>query len=558
MINRLILAGGFILSFCQAVASPTLTSCPQHNLNTETGQVYFDNSCSVAYVLPPDVGVVSHATFNPKHSGMSLCGSYSTSEKQIDKLVGEINTHYAKSSDYVNKVLDISEKINELMVRGDNLRDEYIDDILSYQDSKIYSDLIIEEYREARKALTTCKRHGKQCESEQLFVTEMRRELVFARQELSAVSKQYRPVERLLIQVEQGIDRAQDNLELLKYQNSTKLAALESAEDTLTKFLSLYASVAAGDVIFTFDLKHQDLVEQFANKYRDLPLRWKAMPAVRAEVSILSPFDQLTTIEREQFLWPAIGSFLVDIAQPIGPGLNQSFSYITPQSPPYETLAHSQTILKKDHFKAGLHLNVIGACSLQNQPDYLSMVATLSPSFYFEYGLDTRFGYTAKVDRKALIEHTEVRKSKGFLFWKKRWTEIRDHRNFNHLIDISFDAESSGLLTPQLKSQIIRSILDRTAMHYMNSLGKRVPISSQSSSELAANLGVSGASAGFEGLLNMPGVHFVWKVSDTGSKDEFEQSDRNYWRNVAQFYTESMHGHYLMPQAKMIAFGAKS
>jgi len=557
MINRLLLMGGLILSVSQAVAAPTLISCPQYKLNPEMGQVYFNGSCSVAYVVPTDLGVVSHASFTPKSSGVSLCGSYFTSEKQIDKIVGEINTSNANVSVYISKKLRISESIDELMDKSDKLRDEFVSDILSYQDAKTYSDLIIEEYQEARKALTSCKRHGKQCEAEQSLVTEMRRELVFARQELSAVSKLYRPVERLLTQIDQGIDRAQDNLELLEYQNSTKLAALESAEDTLTKFLSLYASVAAGDVIFTFDLKHQDLVEQFAAKYRDLPLSWKAMPAVRAEVSILSPFDQLTTVEREQFLWPAIGSFLVGVPHPVGPGLNQSTNHTLPQEPPLDALIHSGNVLKKGQFKAGLHLNVIGACPLQVRPDYYSMVATLSPSLYFEYGLDTQFGYTAKVDRKALIEHTEVRKSKGFAFWKKRWTEIRDHRNFSSLIDISFDATSSGLLSPELKTQIIRSVLDRTAMHYMNSLGKRVPITRESLSELAASKGMSGVSAGFEGLFSKPGVNFVWKVSDVGSHDELEQSGRNYWRDVAQYYTESLQGHYLMPQAKLIAFGAK-
>lgn len=557
MINRLLLAGGLILSVSQAVAAPTLTSCPQFKLDPEMGQVYFNNSCSVAYVVPKDVGVVSHASFTPKSSGVSLCGSYRTSEKQVDKIVGEINASYENVSVYISQKLRLSESIDSLMDKRDKLRDDYVIDILTYQEAKSYSDVIIAEYREARKALTICKRQDRLCKDEQLLVGEMRNELVFARQELSAVSKQYRPVERLLTQVDQGIDRVKDELELLKYQNVTKLAALESAEDTLTKFLFLYSSVAAGDVTFTFDLAHRALVDQFAAKYRHLPLSWKAMPATRAEVSILSPFDQLTTVEREQFLWPALGSFMVDAPQPAGPGLNQPLDRILPQKPPLNALAHSGSVLKNGQFKAGLHLNVIGACPLQTQPDYRSMVATLSPSLYFEYGLNTQFGYTAKVDRKALIAHTEVRKSKGFAFWKKRWTEIRDHRNFSSLIDISFDAASSGLLSPELKTQIIRSVLDRTAMHYMNSLGKRIPVTSASLSELAASEGMSGISAGFEGLDKIPGVNFVWKMSDVGSHDELEQSGRNYWRDVAQYYTESLQGYYLMPQAKLIAFGAK-
>ncbi|WP_341660225.1 hypothetical protein [Vibrio sp.] len=537
-------------------ATPSLNDCNHLNILPEDGTVYFNQSCSTAYVLPKDTGVSTEGVFTPNSYGRNVCGHYQSTEDAIVRVTNEINGVYKNAGQFIERKASILSRINSLKSEVYAVRDQYAEEVFHYEMAKEYADQWMEEYRVASRALSDCRQSSSQCQSEQDKVAEVRAELTFATKELSEARIGYRPVKGITDQAHRAILSAEEELSLLTYRNKAHLDAMKSLEDSLSEMLAKYAVTEAGDAVFTFDIRHQAHVDALANKYAHLGLDWQKMPAMQTDISVLSPFDNMDSAERVQYQLPVLGSYIVGNSQQSQVGLNQSGNTIPPQEQPLSSDMLTSSLNNRESFQAGIKLNAIGACQVQSSSNLNGLVATVAPSLFFKYGVEVPFGYTARVDRTAVIEHLEIHRSKGSWFWKKKWTEIRDHRNFSHLIDIRFDAGSSdvAVLSPEMKTKVIRSILDRTALHYMDSLGKRLPTPPQAAFDIAAGSGGSGMSAGYEGSFDSPGLSFTWQRFSHNAKDDFVSRGNSYRRDVAQYYTESVSGSYLVPQAKLIAF----
>ena len=73
---------------------------------------------------------------------------------------------------------------------------------------------------------------------------------------------------------------------------------------------------------------------------------------------------------------------------------------------------------------------------------------------------------------KALIDATEIRQSSDYSVWLKPWAKANTTSDLNSLININFDSA----VPEDIQFKVARSVLERTALSYMDNLGKRVPI----------------------------------------------------------------------------------
>ncbi|MBU2898176.1 hypothetical protein [Vibrio hepatarius] len=546
---RHFMLAGLIIPSWSVLSTPNINRCKNINIPFENNQLYFDQSCSTAYVVPQANGTIKEGSFTPNSYGRNICGHYRSTVEAIERVDNELLEFYKNFGEYIQKKLDLINRIHELRLKINSVREQYANEIEKYEQAKFYLDVLGEEYIEVSQELSDCKKASTECSFEQEEVDRVRSDLTVAAQEVSEANKEYRIPKAIIKSAERSILSAEEWLALLEYGQSARLENMKSVKGDLMQMLAKYSYTEAGDALFTFDLEHQALVEELAEKYSHLGLNWEKMPATKVDASTLSLFNSSVLSIDAQNLLPVVETYIVGQGQPT-PGFNTiGKQQISPEDP-WSAGNILSSVPTNDIVKVGFKVNAISACNLDNDSSLNQMVKVIKPSLYFQYGVDVSSGYTAHVNKKALIDATEIKQSSDYSVWLKPWATANSISDLNSLISINFDSA----VPEDVQFKVARSVLERTALSYMDNLGKRIPIPPYSTFGVASGAELPSIDTGYETVSGHQGVHFVWSRFSQQEEDTFSARDRYFWDNTDATYSESIASSYMLPQSKLISF----
>ncbi|MCG7488159.1 hypothetical protein MHN79_01545 [Vibrio sp. Of14-4] len=546
---RYFIMAGLIFPSWSALSTPNINRCENINIPFENNQLYFDQSCSTAYVVPKGNGTIKEGSFTPNSYGRNICSHYRSTADAIERVDNELLDFYKKFAENVEKKIELINRVYELNIKIISVKEQYEDEISKYERAQADMDFLRDEYIELSRELSSCKNISNECSFEQEEVDRVRADLIVAAQEVSEANKGYEIPKAIIKSAEKAILSAEEQLALLEYHEKTHLETMKSVKDNLMQMLTKYSYTEAGDALFTFDLEHQALVEELAEKYSHLGLNWEKMPATKVDASTLSLFNSSVLSIDAQNLLPVVETYIVGQGRP-SPGFNTiGKQQISPEGP--RSAADMQSSApSNDIVKAGFKVNAISACNLDNDSSLNQMVKVIKPSLYFQYGVDVSSGYTAHVNTKALIDATEIRQSSDYSVWLKPWAKANTTSDLNSLININFDSA----VPEDIQFKVARSVLERTALSYMDNLGKRVPIPPYSTVGIASGAELPSIDRGYETVSAYRSVYFIWSKFSQQEEDTISARDRYFWDNTEATYSESIASSYMLPQSKLISF----
>ncbi|WP_139056877.1 hypothetical protein [Vibrio caribbeanicus] len=528
---------------------PTTGTCSNMSSSVD-GDVYFDKNCRIAYVMPPEVGMIKSHRENFDEEKLALCTNY-LSTKELFKINNQqILDIIVRRGEITNSLIEIEASIKEVQKVLDDFKTSNYEKIEGYESAKLHLKKKENAYFKIMEEAENCSRNCDLIEEELVFLES---DYFNAIDDLLKLEDDYKDIEFSLRNFQHDIDT-------LNITQNELTDLLDIGYDSVSKaYLSLeeafnhYSKIENGEIIYLVDLLRNETVQETKNRNLHTNLIWKEMPIYRAQVATNYAFENLSGQKiKDLLLVPSIGSYNSLNGKDKVDVINYSYNdRLLNVNFDYEKF--NGDALRTDQFYTHLQTNLIGSCEAKNGKDFSALIA---PRIYYEYGLNFPFSVTAKLNGKALLNHIEIRKSRRkYLFKKIRWTEIEDYKSYSHILDLEFDSDSS-LLSAKIKSTLAKSMIDTDLLRFMNIEGRREDYHFNHHYSYSSKGGI------FSSMLNDENVAVPrWTFTEeedtnfTSSRYPFSSLfSPDYVNKFSKTIVKTYRGNYLIPQARIMTF----
>lgn len=400
--------------------------------------VYFNKSCSVAYVLPPKVGKISNITAFGNLTSKHECSAIETLKKTNDSVAELIMTN--------NKIrVELQNELRDDILERKTLEKEIKEYKLKLAKKKPIKRSLSEKLKELKTQYAEKKKQWEQEEQinlkyvYQLEMEKLQETLNSAKSEFSSVEGDIEYLDES-IKLKAGFIKAiEKDMMVTDLKLGNILSETSKVQDLVTKKLNPYSTKKGINLNFEYDLDHAGLVNQYIDLNPDAKVSFRKLNPKFTQLSLnINASNDIT------------GDYRMDV--------------------PATTASKAK--FEKGMFLAGASsgtmnasLNKVATCSLLKEGTSeidLSKVKdskylTLQNIYLFE--LAGKSGYYSRFNVKELYERIKSSGTKGGFFSKRRWTKVVNNSEFDALFTVDFYSDDSDVnFTQEMQTQIIKDI----------------------------------------------------------------------------------------------------
>jgi len=468
-----------LIASTSAHAVPSLARCNQPD--TLRDNVYFDESCTTAYVGLPDYGSASVDSLYRANTG--LCKAYKGAVNAHTSTVEAMTLLIKKKNDLALQELDIQQRIGSLRLQASDLEVDL--DIAQQDELRLLDDL-----NQVEDALAIAKDEQELCD-----INNGSAACDVERDEVRRLQSQKRTVRRFHLRAKSIVRSRRQQVELinsrmadLNHRTVATYERLDAMTDELGIFqdkasqrMTKYTTIYGGTASLLFQVDHDGYVRKkradAANAMASL--QWRPVLPRNARLQFVANYSSPSVDEIQRHLLPVLsistpdfgryGTVTQVVDQP--PETPVSISELTSRD--IGEFQRSQTPLPAA-FNSQINMNLHGACMVdsENKQDLLAYV---SPVLSAQYELKGRAGYRATVKQNAMIDFLKKMKGGRFFSFSYVKTKIRERHEYDTLVDIEYTADTSEgqQLNTHYKRTLAANILERASVAIMDSIAVR-------------------------------------------------------------------------------------
>ena len=481
MFKKTTLAILTLLASSSALAVPSVKVC-----NERVGlidNVYFDESCSTAYVGFPEFGyaeVNNYAKTNEK-----LCDAYNSS---MDALVDTEKTQtylIKRSNALASERVTLEGKIGDLNMNLSVLEEELTAATDQRDELQLLRDQFQDTYTAALDAFKECR----------LFATDAKIECANELQEAKLLGKQRSHLDKQLTSAKRverdftrqvarlrstirTLNRNHDDLELRVVSLKQAISnALSSTLEGVKKYTQIYGGTAT----LLFETKMNEYVKTKRVEFGDLHnMSWGNVRPRAARIDFIAPNQGISLDDIKQAMYPTL-----KISTPNFPifktnlpdytNKDESRNPVPVQQPSY-TAGEFDNLSKAfpSSFGSTVTLNLHGACPVP-KAQKRALLTHVSPHVTTSFELKGHVSYEATVNRAAIIKFVKREISAQFINMQFVKEKIRAEEDMSAYVEIKFTASNyEGTVSQaQIKKTLQQNLMERATVAILDTIAAR-------------------------------------------------------------------------------------
>ncbi|WP_114785536.1 hypothetical protein [Vibrio tetraodonis] len=561
---------GLVLSMTSlsAYAIPSLQSCGVPN--AIANNMYFDETCSTAYVGLPDIGQVKVDSLYRANS--NFCDNYHSS---MDGYSG-----IAEAMQRVNQ------ERNKLARQSVELEQNFADLRLTLNSKKALIPLAMRELAEeqaeyevlesqlssAQQILHSCLDIASEedCTIErQSFVTlsseknALRRQISRIQSRVGYLNRQVDLVENRIADLNISIQRNSDQISQMALEVDDYFSTIEQR---LLKYTETFGGTAK--LLFKVD-QSSYLAEKRANAEDVLAsMQWRSIDPKRSEIQFVANFQSPDINDIQRMMLPVMSITTPQFERYGTATVNIDKSEPEPKS--IDQLTSSSIVqYRESHsafpaaFNSQINLNLHGAC-LINSDNKQQLASYVAPFLSYSYEIQGRAGYRAKVHQRAMIEFLKKSKGGRFMSFSYVKTKIRERQEYDTLVEITLtsDSKKGEEITKRFKREIAINVLERAAVAILDSIAtRRMPsfafdpqTSADDNRNLSHHIATLGSGLNMTSMMCSSAGSFACSLGWDLDSFSFGRRGLHYIGTVGATYEEQIDDYYFVPMNRGMAF----
>jgi hypothetical protein len=435
------------------IMAPTVlladTASPSLNAKCNVGivqpinasSVFFDESCSIAYVMPP---------INGKAEINSLAGTtnlqFCPSVKKVNTVVARIISSIEQTSEKMETMIKDFDPLNKEIL---NLRTALVQSKINMEAATARLGLAESKRQEIKQALTQARKLYEDCidtySSDNNLCKEASEEWTVLKTEAKIVNREYRDLNDQSLTATEEYNRT--NARMREATNRHKEAVLpmfdllERLSELNSKVMNLYkeyAQLEGAKGQISWSIKWDKLLDEYRRLNPNLTMHWTKMPIKEAELVATAKLAGSNVSELTSLVTAHIpGAKRSGIA-----GIAKGQKVTNVQI--YPSIDEGASIIFSNSIAGQIVLNLLGACPYFDgihdrtsiDPSELAnhMIANLA----YSYELAARRGYNASYNLSNLLSRIEEKTKTGGLFSTSHAHVLIESQESNDWFKIDF------------------------------------------------------------------------------------------------------------------------
>lgn len=433
-----------------ATASPSLNNHCTYSLNTPqngTG-VLFDESCQVAYVLPPKSGRAEIGALAPS-SNLQFCEAVNNvkataenSFKSMNILSQKVVNMIADFEPLEQDVLELEKEASSAKVKMESAQHQ-----LKEAENKI--SLMREDTRKARKSYEECV---EDFSSSHALCLELKKSWDQEKEEINKFrTGEYRNINNKADDTKEDLDIKLGQLKIHKERYIEAIAPIVDLQDRISslnlKVMELYreyTKLEGATGIITWSVPWDTLLKDYKDANQNIPVQWAQLPIKEAQlVSTVKTesenSESITSLKSARI----IGAKPTGFAG-MGTGKAVAGAQTTASVPSSET-----SLLFSNSISGQIVLTLAGACpyvATMNDGSYKDISGLTShmlANLVYTYEVAARRSYTARYNLSELLKKIEVKTKRGGFFSTSDAHHVLNENYASDWFSIKFDANTS-------------------------------------------------------------------------------------------------------------------
>lgn len=441
----------FFIIAMTGTATPSLNSKCGFAISTPPNGngIIFDETCTVAYVLPPKLGMVQIGSL-ARTTNLQFCPAVKSADATVSRTFGAMEI--------------LSEKIGLMLMEFQPLDEDLTNLKLELKDAQIKVNRANQEFSRVeaelnnhRDQIVVARREHENCIKENSIDDLI---CIGLKNEWDEVKKEFNNFRQNKYREKQyEADDAKDIFEIIQSRytiaRNRYIDAITPVIDLQEKISGLNASVlnayqdllklegAVGQIIWSvpFDL----LLEDYRSANINLQVNWQPIPIKQAEflATVLSDMDSTELGSMSGLKSAAIPGIKPAGFSGIGKGAKVEGAQLSPSNFDTGKLVFGSSV------SGQIILNLMGACPYFENVGDNSNVDTSGLSKYivvnliYDYEVAVRRGYTAHYNLASLLRKIEEKTQKGGFFSTSSAHSIIESGDSSDWFSINFDGNSS-------------------------------------------------------------------------------------------------------------------
>lgn len=481
MFKKTTLAMLTLLASSSVMAVPSVKVC-----NDRVGlidNVYFDESCSTAYVGFPEFGYAEVNNYSKANE--QLCDAYNSS---MDAFVDTEKTQaylVKRSNALALERVALEQKIGDMNMEQGRLETDLTSVAARRDELQLARDEAQDSYMAALNAFKECKLLAvdvkAECGSELQEFKLVGRARAELDKKLTAVKRSQRSLTRQVASLRSTVQTLNRNHDDLEVRVANLKAAVSNVLSTTLEGVKKYTQIYGGSATLLFETQLTDYVKNKRAQFGDLHnMSWGSVRPRAARIDFIAPNKGISLDEVKQAMYPTLKistpNFpLFKTNLPDYSKKDESREPVPVQKPSY-TSGEFDDLSKAfpSSFASTVTLNLHGACPVPKaqKRDLLTHVAAhVTTSFE----LKGNVSYEATVKRDAIIKFVKREIQAQFINMQFLKEKIRAEEDMSAYVEIKFTASNyEGTVSQaQIKQTLQQNLMERATVAILDTIAER-------------------------------------------------------------------------------------
>ncbi|MDA9951200.1 hypothetical protein N9D31_01370 [Oligoflexaceae bacterium] len=456
--------------------------------------VLFDESCSTAYVLPPETGNAGMSAI-AGNSNLNFCSSVNKIPELSKTMVDSLDSVGQKVLAMIKDFEPQNAQLQELREKTDDLNADF--ELLKSR----HEALEIEE-GDLKQSYISSKNDYNDClelnEDKPEICDVKKTEMNVAKTEWAGMKKgEYKEVSRSLLAKKNELDKAGRKLARFTGDLTKNLSPLFDLQeklftlkDKLSELYTEYAPLRGVTGQITYEVNWSEILNKYQELNPDVTLNFVKMPIIDAKVHATAYVDRENAQAGIPVLLhaaiPGLGEMGIE---QIGSG---DLS-VEPETSVPDEVASVALGLGDAAVSGQMTLSLVGACPFfpegsESDRDEISsddLTAYMTVNAVYEFPLKARRKYKAEYQLARMMERIEKKKKKGGFFSSKSVHEVIENSDSKDWFKITFDANDPDFsytsaeqdaITAEVKIGLIQRALGHVAATTFQAGGNPPPL----------------------------------------------------------------------------------
>jgi hypothetical protein len=429
--------------------------------------VLFDETCSVAYVMPPVTGQAELSAL-AQNANLQFCPAQLKVGKIAEKTVGAADKISAQLVSMIDGFKPASDELSDLrsQVIGAKATKDEAEGLLN--DSKSKDKVLFDQIETAATSLKQCvvlvKDPNTECASQQSALDSAKADYKAFLPEIAKRETSSRAAKREFEILEGELQQKTTQYVTVTTPLFDLQAKLFELNNDIMDLYKQYSPLegATGQIVYT--IQWDTLVADYQKANPGLNLTWAKLPLQDASFSATVRTGTTTDLSLPAVLWSRVPgakaagpSSGVDGNVTIGPSATTpSGSNIADVAIGFGTSVSGQLALSLNgacpYFEAGVDVN-------KTAVDFPGFTAHLIGNLDYTYEMAARRGYTARYNLSNMVSRFEKKSKSGGWFSSRSAHEVVEDNSSSDWFEINFDADASEFqYTAQEQSDITKDV----------------------------------------------------------------------------------------------------